>query len=94
MNNELSLKEALKAMIDHYRLKGKLNQSRIRLLWEKLMGPTIAGYTSEIRLNHHKLYLTIESASLRQELSYGKEKIKKILNEELGEDYIQEVVIR
>jgi hypothetical protein len=31
---------------------------------------------------------------LRQELSYGKEKIQKILNEELGEEYITEVIIR
>jgi predicted nucleic acid-binding Zn ribbon protein len=94
MSNELSLKEALKAMIDHYRLKGKLNQSRIRLLWEKLMGPTIAGYTREIRLSGHTLYLSIDSAALRQELAYDKDKIKKILNKELGEDCIREVVVR
>jgi predicted nucleic acid-binding Zn ribbon protein len=94
MSNELSLKEALKAMIEHYRLKGKLNQSRIRLLWEKLMGPTIAGYTREIRLSGHTLYISIDSASLRQELAYGKDKIKKILNEELGENCIREVVVR
>ncbi|MCB0550997.1 MAG: DUF721 domain-containing protein [Phaeodactylibacter sp.] len=93
-NNEMTLKEALKAMIDHYRLKGKLNQNRIKSLWAQLMGPSIAGYTKEIRLHRNKLYLTIESAPLRQELSYGKDKIRKMLNEELGEEYIEEVIIR
>ena len=93
-NNEMTLKEALKAMIDHYRLKGKLNQNRIKSLWAQLMGPSIAGYTKEIRLQRNKLYLTIESAPLRQELSYGKDKIRKMLNEELGEEYIEEVIIR
>ena len=93
-HNEMTLKEALKAMIEHYRLKGKLNQNRIKSLWAQMMGPSIAGYTKEIRLHRNKLYLTIESASLRQELTYGKDKIRKMLNEELGEEYIQEVVIR
>lgn len=93
-HNEMTLKEALKAMIEHYRLKGKLNQSRIKTLWAQRMGPSIAGYTKEIRLYKNKLYITIESASLRQELSYGRDKIRKMLNEELGEDFIEEVVIR
>ncbi len=93
-NNETTLKEALKAMIDHYRLKGKLNQNRIKSLWTQLMGPSISGYTKDIRLYKNKLFITIDSASLRQELSYGREKIKKMLNEELGEEYIEEVIIR
>lgn len=93
-NNEMTLKQALQAMIEHYRLRGKLNQSRIKSLWAQLMGPSIAGYTKEIRLFKNKLYITIESAPLRQELSYGREKIRKMLNEKLGGEYIEEVVIR
>lgn len=92
--NELTLKEALQAMIESYRLKPKLNQSRIKSIWEKLMGPTISGYTRDIRIRGKKLYVSIDSASLRQELSYGKEKLRKMINEELGEEYLEEVVIR
>ncbi len=93
-NNEMTLKEALKAMIEQYRLKGRLTQNRVKALWARLMGPSIAGYTKEIRLHRKKLYLTIESAPLRQELSYGREKIRKMLNAELGEELIEEVIIR
>ncbi len=92
--NEQSLKDALRAMLEQYRLNGKLNQTRIKIAWARLMGPSIAGYTRDIRVSRNKLFITIESASLRQELSYGKDKIKKLLNEELGEEYIQEVIIR
>lgn len=93
-HNEVTLKEALKAMIEHYRLKGKLNQNRIKSLWVEKMGPSIASYTKDIRLYKKKLYITIDSAALRQELSYGRDKIKNMLNEALGEEYIEEVVIR
>lgn len=93
-NNEVTLKEALGALIEQYRLKGKLNQHRIQVAWERLMGPSISGYTTGIRLHQKKLFITISSAALRQELSYGRDKIKARLNEELGEEYIKEVVIR
>ncbi|MBX2877148.1 MAG: DUF721 domain-containing protein [Saprospiraceae bacterium] len=92
--NQVSLKEALKEMLEVYRLKAKLNQTKINAVWSKLMGSSINKYTREIKLRRNKLYITIESASLRQELSYGKEKIIKIINEELGENYIEEVIIR
>ena len=93
-NNQYTLKEALKAMIEQYKLKGKLNQNRIQSTWAKLMGPTISGYTREIKIYRKKLYISIDSAPLRQELTYGKEKIKRMLNEELGEAYIEDVIIR
>ena len=92
--NQVSLKEALKEMLEVYRLKAKLNQTKINAVWSKLMGSSINKYTREIKLRRNKLYITIESASLRQELSFGKEKIIKIINEELGENYIEEVIIR
>ena len=92
-HNEKTLKEALHAMVDHYRLKSKLNQTRIRSHWENLMGPSIMRYTREIKMGRKKLYVYMDSAPLRQELSMGKEKIRRMLNEALGEEYIEEVVI-
>jgi predicted nucleic acid-binding Zn ribbon protein len=93
-NNQYTLKEALKAMIEQYRIKGKLNQNKVQSAWARMMGPSIAGYTREVKIYGKKLYITVNSAPLRQELSYGKEKIKRIMNEELGEAYIEEVIIR
>ncbi len=92
--NEQSLKQVLKDMVETYRLKARLNQTKIKSLWERLMGKAIANYTKEIKLRRNKLYLTIESAPLKQELSYGKDKITKLLNDELGEDYIDDVIIQ
>ena len=81
-------------MIESYQLKPKLHQIKVRSAWEKMMGPGITNYTTDIRLKKNTLFIHISSASLRQELTYGKDKIKKILNEEIGENFIEEVVIR
>jgi predicted nucleic acid-binding Zn ribbon protein len=93
-HNDLPLKEVLKLFVEKYRLKARLHQTRLDELWGKLMGPTIAGYTREIKMRGKKLYLTVDSAPLRQELNMGREKLRDRLNEALGEEYIQEVIIR
>jgi hypothetical protein len=92
--NDLSLSEALQDMIQEYRLGPQLSESRVKNLWGELMGKTISTYTSNISVRKNILYLTIISAPLKHELSYAKDKIRDLLNTELGEDFIKEVVIR
>lgn len=93
-SNEQPLKEVLQEMLEFYKLRSKLNQTKIKNLWASAMGTVVNNYTTEIKLRRKKLYVNISSAPLRQELSYGKEKIIKIFNEELGGDYIEDVIIR
>lgn len=93
-HNQTTLKEALTAMLDFYKIKGKYNQSRLKELWPQLMGPAVAKYTSYIRLHKKCLTIGISSAPLRQELSMGCDKIKDIINEQMGEDCVNKVVIR
>lgn len=92
--NDHSLQEAMKDMLQELRLTPQVNETRIQMLWEKLMGKTIGTYTSQVSLRKGVLHLTILSASLKHELSYAKDKIRNLLNEELGEEVIKEVVIR
>jgi hypothetical protein len=92
--NDLSLQEVMKDMLQEYRLKPQYDETRVKMLWEKLMGKTIATYTASISVKKNVLHLTILSAPLKHELSYAKDKIKNLLNEEMGEEYIKEVIIR
>lgn len=92
--NELSIAEAMQDMLQEYRLKPQLNETKVKMLWEQLMGKTISTYTSNIYVRKNVLYLSILSAPLKHELSFAREKIKKLLNEEMGEDFIHDVVIQ
>ena len=51
-------------------------------------------YTQEVSLRGKTLYVHLTSAPLREELSYGKEKILKHLNDALGSNEIQKIVLR
>ena len=92
-HNDQKIGEALKDMLQKYRLNSKLNQTKVKSLWGELMGPSISRYTKDIVIRRNKLFVTLESSPLKQELSLGKEKIRKIINERLGDDVIKEVVI-
>ncbi|MCC6460342.1 MAG: DUF721 domain-containing protein [Saprospiraceae bacterium] len=92
--NDISLQEAMQDMLREYRLEPRLNETRVKMLWEKMMGKTISTYTSNIQVRKNILYLTILSAPLKHELSFGKDKIKSLLNDAIGEEYIKDVVIR
>lgn len=75
-------------------MKPRLMEVRIQDNWEQLMGKTIARYTQSIQLIDHKLIVTTTVAPLKQELTYSKDKIIKLVNEMLGESIVKEVMIR
>lgn len=81
------------AMLKAYGIQDKYYESRAKQLWHDTMGPTISGYTQNLYVKNRKLYITISSASLRQEISFSKDKIKDFINEGIGEDFIRGVVI-
>ena len=58
------------------------------------MGNAISKYTTDLKLDRDTLYVQLSSSVLREELSYGIDKIIKMLNEELGKDLIKKLVLR
>lgn len=87
-----SLKECIDELLNSYKLKGKLNQTHILASWEKIMGNPIAKRTVQLFFQDNKLFVKLNSAPLKQELSMSKSKIIKLLNEDVGEKLIEDVV--
>ncbi|MGB4771138.1 MAG: DUF721 domain-containing protein [Chitinophagaceae bacterium] len=91
---QYSLGEALQHFMRHSRMKGNMQALQITDVWEQIMGATIAKYTESIQISNKTLFITTSVAPLRNELVYQKEKIIQRVNEALGENVINEVVIR
>lgn len=92
--NEQNIKDVLKDLVETYRLKSKLTQSKVENLWAQLMGKTVVEYTTELKIRNQKLYVSVNSAPLRQELSYNRAQILINLNEKLEEEYLKEIIIK
>ncbi|MEM0993385.1 MAG: DUF721 domain-containing protein [Bacteroidota bacterium] len=94
-SNDLTLKDALKVFIeDSKKFKHRLYQAKVKAHWTKTMGNSIVRHTTEVKIYRKKLFISVNSAPLRQELSYGKDKIQAMMNEMLGEPFLEGVVIR
>ena len=92
--NEESLKEVIEQLLDTYKLRDRINQVKLQQSWDEIMGEMISKRTEKLFLKDHTLYIYLNSAPLKEELSYGSEKIMRMLNTALEGDFIKEVVIR
>lgn len=90
--NEYTLKQAIEQLLNAYRLSGKINETRLIQSWEKVCGAMINRHTENLYINNNKLYVKVDSAALRNELSYAKSKLVIALNKSVGEDIIEEIV--
>lgn len=93
-SNNQSIQEAIDALLRTYGLDGKMREVRLVSSWEKVMGKMIARHTREIFIRERKLFVKVDSAALREELSFAKEKLVKMLNEEAGGSVIDEVILQ
>jgi hypothetical protein len=89
-----SIGDVLKDFIETNRLEKGLDKLDVNKAWHKVLGNAVSKYTTNIMLDRGTLFVQLSSSVLREELSYGKEKIIKILNEELGKELITKLVLR
>lgn len=93
LNEFQSMEDLMKDVIKENKLTKGMNQISVEEAWAKLMGNGVVSYTSKVELNGKTLVVKLKSSVLREELSYGKEKIIKMMNEELGENLISKIML-
>lgn len=88
-----SIQDLMKDVIKENKLTKGMHQLSVKDAWAKLMGKGVVSYTNKVQLNGKTLIVNLKSSVLREELSYGKEKIIKMMNEELGEELISKLIL-
>lgn len=94
LHNDSPISEVLKAFIENNKLQSGMDKIDVEKAWKDLMGNGVNTYTKEVILKGSTLYVTLSSAVLREELSYGKQKIITMLNDELRKEVVKELVLR
>lgn len=89
---ERPLKAVIEEFLKTYRLGDKIAETKVMQSWEKVVGTMIARHTRGISIRNKILYVKIDSAALRNEMLFAREKLVKSLNKEAGADVIQDIV--
>jgi hypothetical protein len=92
-SNKVSLAEAIDAFIQEHKLKPQIDAVRVKNVWETLMGKIVAKHTTSVYFKSGKLYLAFDNAALKNEMYFSREKIKTLINNELGEEVVLDVFI-
>ena len=85
--------EVIKELLKNYDITSKFNEAHVITSWDKLMGPSVTKYTVKIEVEKRILFVKLSNAALKQELSYARQKIKKMLNDEVGDEVLLDVRI-
>lgn len=93
-SNEGTIGDVLKQFIEINKLQPGMDKIDVQEAWKSLMGNGVNSYTKEVVLKGTTLYVSLTSAVLREELSYGKQKIIKMINEEIGKEVVKDVILR
>jgi hypothetical protein len=93
-NEENSIADVLKQFIVQNKLETGIDVVNVREAWQNVMGNGVNTYTTEIQLKGNTLYVALSSAVLREELSYGKDKIITMINEELRKELVKQLILR
>ena len=88
-NDFFQLKDILPEFLEKNKLQKGIDRISAKEAWENVMGKGVMSYTADVTLSGETLVVQLTSATLREELSYGKEIIISRLNDALGRDLIK-----
>jgi len=86
-----SVKDAIESMIDSYKLRGKFDQTKLINSWESMMGKPISRRTEKIFIKEKVLFVKLNSAPLRQELTIAKTKVLEIIHRNFDKNLVTDV---
>lgn len=75
--NTQSLGSAIEQVLKTYNLQGKIDGIRIVQAWESVVGSMIARHTTDLYIQKDVLFVYIDSAAIRHELSLHAVKLSK-----------------
>tara|TARA_B100000809_G_scaffold265981_1_gene326646 strand:+ start:110 stop:406 length:297 start_codon:yes stop_codon:yes gene_type:complete len=93
-NENLPISDILKEFVEKNKLQSGLDKVDVKEAWAKMMGNGVNNYTTDVTLDRDVLYVALSSSVLREELSYGKQKIVDMLNEAIGKKVVSKLVLR
>jgi hypothetical protein len=92
-NGEVSpIKNVVADMLDKFKLKNKFKEIGIAEAWRKALGENVSRRTQKLVVKDRKIFVKLESASLKNEIMMNKSLIISKLNEYIGENSVDDLV--
>ena len=88
-----NISKVIEEVFSQKQIRIGIDNIKVQDAWRKTMGKNIQKYTFKVIYKKGILHVKLKSSVLREELTYEKLKIIKLINTELGKEYIKDLVI-
>jgi predicted nucleic acid-binding Zn ribbon protein len=94
LKRTLSIREILDRLISQKRWRTGLLAASVRLRWEEIVGPEIAGRAQPLGLTRGRLLVHCDHDVWRTELQYLKPELLKRIAEVVGDGVVKDIFLK
>lgn len=91
-NKTVCLKNEIDNFMNYIGLDNKMQELQILNIWKECVGEAIANYSSPLEIKKGKLFVRVENAAWRYELSLKKAQIIDKLNNSFKKKLIRDII--
>ena len=91
-HNDKEIKDLVSSVIDAFNLRPKYMEYKVREFWTQEMSPLVTRHTANITIKGAKLYIKINSASVKHDLFIQRTQLKELINKALEQEFVDEVI--
>ena len=88
----INLRNELDEFMEYIGLNEKMQDMKILKVWNECVGDTISQFSKPVDIKKNKLYVSVENAVWRYELSARKEEILSRVNEILKNKKVKDII--
>ena len=88
-----NISKVIEEVFSQKQIRIGIDNIKVQDAWKKTMGKNIQKYTFKVIYKKGILHVKLKSSVLKEELKYEKHKVIKLINNELGKEYIKDIEI-
>ena len=85
--------QAIRQLLKEYHLKPKFDEANIVASWERIVGKPVAKHTKRIYIRNKVLFIELDSPAMKSDLSFHKNHLIKLIENEFGKEVLKEIVL-
>jgi hypothetical protein len=94
MQEDRTVDYFMERFFKRYELTETASEMCVERIYRALVGDTISRLTLKISYKKGTLRLRLASAALRQEITFRKERLRQAINDQLGSEEVQKIVLQ
>ena len=92
--NEIqSIGQAIRGLLNTYRLSSKFDEAQVIGSWERLAGKPIAKRTKKVFIRNTVLFVELDSPSMKHDFSLHKGQVLDLFKKEFGAGVITDIIV-